>query len=226
VRHMNIVDRNKNTENPSDNISSTMTILRPFGPSIAKVRMPDGMVNRINEYLSKELCFAQKTTDMGPFLAANVTQEIRLDDSFVTKSGLLHFLAKSTESWIQQVSGKKISQFKLMSSWAVRQFEHEYNPVHFHGGHISGVGYLGLPDDFGAYAQSSKKGNLNGRIQFINGSPQFLSNAVMTAKPEVGDFYFFPNYLLHTVYPFFAEGERRSLSFNALVDETVFNATH
>ena len=219
-------EHNKIVEAKNDNCSSTMTILRPFGPSIAKVRMPSVMVNRINDYLSKELRSATNTVDMGPFLASNVTQEIRLDDSFVEKSGLLQFLAKSAENWIQQVSGKNISQFKLMSSWAVRQFKHEYNPVHFHGGHISGVGYLELPDEFGAYAQSSKKGNLNGHIQFINGTPQFLSNAVMSARPEVGDFYLFPNYLLHTVYPFFAEGERRSLSFNALIDQTIFSATH
>ena len=217
---------NKNVEAKNDNCSSTMTILRPFGPSIAKVRMPSVMVNRINDYLSKELRSTTNTVDMGPFLASNVTQEIRLDDSFVEKSGLLQFLAKSAENWIQQVSGKNISQFKLMSSWAVRQFKHEYNPVHFHGGHISGVGYLELPDEFGVYAQSSKKGNLNGHIQFINGTPQFLSNAVMSVRPEVGDFYLFPNYLLHTVYPFFAEGERRSLSFNALIDQNIFSATH
>ena len=219
-------EHNKNVEAKNDNCSSTMTILRPFGPSIAKVRMPSVMVNRINDYLSKELRSATNTVDMGPFLASNVTQEIRLDDSFVEKSGLLQFLAKSAENWIQEVSGKNISQFKLMSSWAVRQFKHEYNPVHFHGGHISGVGYLELPDEFGVYAQSSKKGNLNGHIQFINGTPQFLSNAVMSARPEVGDFYLFPNYLLHTVYPFFAEGERRSLSFNALIDQNIFSATH
>ena len=219
-------EHNKNVEAKNDNCSSTMTILRPFGPSIAKVRMPSVMVNRINDYLSKELRSATNTVDMGPLLASNVTQEIRLDDSFVEKSGLLQFLAKSAENWIQEVSGKNISQFKLMSSWAVRQFKHEYNPVHFHGGHISGVGYLELPDEFGVYAQSSKKGNLNGHIQFINGTPQFLSNAVMSARPEVGDFYLFPNYLLHTVYPFFAEGERRSLSFNALIDQNIFSATH
>tara|TARA_B100000989_G_scaffold295718_1_gene277339 strand:+ start:90 stop:761 length:672 start_codon:yes stop_codon:yes gene_type:complete len=219
-------EHNKNVEAKNDNFSSTMTILRPFGPSIAKVRMPSVMVNRINDHLSKELRSATNKVDMGLFLASNVTQEIRLDDSFVEKSGLLQFLAKSAENWIQQVSGKNISQFKLMSSWAVRQFKHEYKPVHFHGGHISGVGYLELPDEFGFYAQSSKKGNLNGHIQFINGTPQFLSNAVMSARPKVGDFYLFPNYLLHTVYPFFAEGERRSLSFNALIDQNIFSATH
>jgi len=38
-------------------------------------------------------------------------------------------------------------------------------------------------------------------------------------KPEVGDFYLFPAYLLHTVYPFSgSDDERRSVSFNAALD--------
>ena len=39
-----------------------------------------------------------------------------------------------------------------------------------------------------------------------------------------GDFYFFPNYLMHTVYPFTGtDKERRSISFNAFIDEDVYN---
>ena len=42
--------------------------------------------------------------------------------------------------------------------------------------------------------------------------------------PKVGDFYFFPHYLMHLVYPFSGtEDERRSISFNATVDQKVFN---
>ena len=40
-------------------------------------------------------------------------------------------------------------------------------------------------------------------------------------KPVVGDFYFFPNYLMHTAYPFSVEGERRSFSFNLEVDKKI-----
>ena len=43
-------------------------------------------------------------------------------------------------------------------------------------------------------------------------------------KPEVGDFYFFPNYLMHLVYPFNGtDDERRSISFNAKIDEKIYN---
>ena len=44
------------------------------------------------------------------------------------------------------------------------------------------------------------------------------------AKPKVGDFYFFPHYLMHTVYPFKGtKEERRSISFNGLIDNKIFN---
>jgi len=43
-------------------------------------------------------------------------------------------------------------------------------------------------------------------------------------KPKVGEFYFFPHYLMHVVYPFnSSDEERRSISFNAQVDDSVFN---
>ena len=40
----------------------------------------------------------------------------------------------------------------------VRQFQNEYNPVHWHGGHISGVGYLKVPSSLGNNPQKNKIG--------------------------------------------------------------------
>ena len=38
--------------------------------------------------------------------------------------------------------------------------------------------------------------------------------------PEKGNFYFFPSYMMHTVYPFLdSSEERRSVSFNAKIDD-------
>ena len=52
----------------------------------------------------------------------------------------------------------------------------------------------------------------------------FLSPSTFNIKPEVGDFYFFPNYLMHTVYPFKnSNEERRSISFNANIDDEIYN---
>ena len=58
----------------------------------------------------------------------------------------------------------------------------------------------------------------------MHGSKMFLSNSLLSIEPKVGDFYFFPNYLMHCVFPFKdSSEERRSISFNALIDENIYN---
>ena len=81
-----------------------------------------------------------------------------------------------------------------------------------------------VPDDWGSYSQNNKRNNQNGKIDFIYGNRGFLSNGNILAKPKVGDFYLFPNYLFHTVYPFKGAEERRSVSFNAKIDEDIYNS--
>ena len=109
-----------------------------------------------------------------------------------------------------------------MKCWVVRQFEGEYNPTHWHNGHISAAGYLKLPDNFGPSKQE-KAGNDHGKINFVHGSRQFLSMPIISHKPEVGKIFLFPNYIMHSVNPFYGKGERRSISFNARIDEEVYD---
>ena len=69
--------------------------------------------------------------------------------------------------------------------------------------------------------QKDKK-NRNGNLVLIHGSSQFLSKSILTIEPKVGDFYLFPNYVMHTVYPFTdTDDERRSVSFNANLDPDI-----
>ena len=103
----------------------------------------------------------------------------------------------------------------MIDTWIVRQFENEYNPLHFHTGNISGVCYTMLPKSFGKPAQDKDGINYNGQIQLAHGANIFNCKALELIKPEVGKFILFPNYMLHTVYPFYGPGERRSFSFNA-----------
>ena len=55
---------------------------------------------------------------------------------------------------------------------------------------------------------------------FINGQRAFLSKSIFNLIPKTGDLLIFPNYLMHTAYPFNIEEERRSFSFNAKI---IFN---
>ena len=209
-------------------MENNIIVLRPFGPSIAKVTMPKEIVERLNKYVDETVVNESKSKelDYGANLAGNVKQEFRLEQKFIDESGWGQFLANSAATWIYQSLGrkKKITKFNLMSSWIVRQFDNEYNPLHFHGGHISGVGYLKVPKTFGKLKQDNKAYNNNGNLNLVHGSRMFLSKSIYNIEPKVGDFYFFPNYLMHTVYPFNGtDEERRSISFNALIDNDIYD---
>ena len=203
-----------------------MKVIRPFGPTIAKVTIPEDLINQLNDYLDK-LTQSEKqmsSQDHGNKLAGNVSQEFKLEKNFILSSGLKNFLNTSAKDWIKQTVNKEINKFEIIESWIVRQYENEYNPLHSHSGHISGVGYLKVPDNFGDTVQKNKK-NFNGNLQLVHGTKMFLSPVILNIEPKVGDFYFFPNYLMHSVYPFKNESaERRSISFNALIDDEIYGS--
>ena len=206
----------------------SLQVMKPFGPSIVKTKIPDEIIKKLNDYVDKivENNEKAKNLDYGLKLAGDVTQEFKLEQKFATESGWVNFLAKCVHRWIELEYKKKISEFKLIDTWVVRQFKDEYNPVHWHGGHISGAGFLKVPKNLGSYTQEDKNNDdyLGGTLNLIHGSRQFLSSSIYSIKPQVGDFYFFPNYLMHTVYPFKGtEEERRSISFNAFIDEKIHN---
>jgi len=114
-------------------------------------------------------------------------------------------------------------KINIKNFWVVRQFKNEYNPVHYHDGNISGVGYLKIPKNLNF---SKKKKKTNGTIDFINGSRMFLNKSIYNHVPKVGDLILFPNYLMHTAYPFVVDGERRSFSFNVELDKKVADVFH
>ena len=201
-------------------------VYKPFGPSIAKVIIPEDLIKKLNEYVDKIILDENKSKelDYGKKLAGNVKQEFILEPNFCDKSGFSNFLVKGVSKWIELSERKKITKLEIVSSWVVRQFQNEYNPVHYHSGHVSGVGYLKVPRNSGKTFQSLKKSNFNGHLSLIHGNRMFSSDSVFDIEPKVGDFYFFPNYLMHSVYPFYESNEeRRSISFNAKIDENIYN---
>jgi uncharacterized protein (TIGR02466 family) len=196
-------------------------VLSPFGPKIAKLKFSKQLISRINyevdkissnKLLSKKLDYSKK-------LVGQVRQEISLPKSFIKKY-LDKIISQNIKYFLNKTLRKRPKVVRIKNFWVVRQFSNEYNPVHFHDGHISGVGYLKVPKFL-----NSKKINLktNGTIDFINGSKMFLSDSIYNHSPKVGDVLLFPNYLMHTVYPFTAKGERRSFSFNVEIDKKIAN---
>ena len=197
-------------------------ILRPFGPSIVKLKIPTNIIYDMNKYVDEVVKSDKKSKklDFGPNLAGNVQQEIFLEIEFMKKIRWAEFLGNSCARWIAYEKNTKLTGFEIIRSWVVRQFKNDYNPIHFHTGHVSGVGYLKVPKNLGETTQKGKN-NVNGKLVLVDGSKKLFSNPIFVITPKVGDFYLFPNYLLHAVYPFSdTDDERRSVSFNAKLDDT------
>ena len=197
-------------------------IIKPFGPSIVKVKIPDNIISEMNSYINDLSKDDKKMSslDHGQKLAGNVAQEFRLDVEFMKKIKWAEFLASSCQKWLLDGHNISIKKFEIIDSWVVRQFKNDYNPIHYHGGQISGVGYLKVPKNMGETVQKSKKVNHNGKLVLIDGSKRFVCTPTYVIRPQVGDFYLFPSYMMHTVYPFSdTSEERRSVSFNAKIDD-------
>jgi|TARA_Y200000002_G_scaffold162390_1_gene134051 uncharacterized protein (TIGR02466 family) len=201
-----------------------MKVLSPFGPKIAIIKIPKSIVNKINREVDKILDSKKRLrkSDYSNKLVGQVKQEIRLDSKFIQKN-LLKFIGTNVKKYIKKCTKKDTKKVSLRNLWVVRQFKNEYNPIHFHSGNISGVGYLKIPKNI---TKSKKRLKTNGTIDFIHGSKSFLNNSLFNHNPKIGDMILFPNYLMHTAYPFKREGERRSFSFNIDIDKKTFDVFH
>tara|TARA_Y100001936_G_C15878769_1_gene561660 strand:- start:198 stop:836 length:639 start_codon:yes stop_codon:yes gene_type:complete len=201
--------------------------LRVLGPAVLRVKIPDKIIKKLNEYIDNTIKNKSKAEKLnyGEKLVGDVTQEFLLEIEFVKSSGWLDFLGNCSKIYTQLNEGKKITKFNLLDTWIVRQFKNEYNPTHWHGGHISGAGFLKVPKILGDSVQKKKDINYRGgNLQLIHGSRMFTCPSTYNIVPEVGDFYVFPNYLMHTVFPFKGtDEERRSISFNATIDDEIYN---
>ena len=198
-----------------------MKILSPFGPKIAKLKFSSSIIKKINNEVDKIIAQEKlsKKYDYSKKLVGQVKQEIELPKIFIKKN-LDKLISNSIRSFIKSTTGKNIKKVKIKNLWVVNQYANEYNPVHYHDGHISGVGYLKIPKNL---FKSKKSLETNGSIDFINGNKMFLNDSIHNHKPKVGDVILFPNYLMHTAYPFSVKGERRSFSFNVEIDDQIAN---
>jgi len=192
-----------------------MKSFRPFGPSLGKGRLSKKIIRCINKIIDKSVI--NKKNDYSPKLVSQIKNEIKLSNNFVKKN-LSKELIKNIKKFLIKSDSNKIKEIKIINLWVIRQFKNEYNPVHYHEGQLSGVGYLKVPKNMNQnYMVKNKMIKTNGTIDFINGQKNFLSKSIYNLNPKAGDFMIFPNYLMHAAYPFNVKGERRSFSFNAKI---------
>ena len=192
-----------------------MKTFRAFGPTIGKGKLSRKFINTINTQINKSII--TKKNDYSSKLASQIKNELKLSNSFIEKN-LSKELIKNIKNYLKASEIEKIKEIKIINLWVVKQLKNEYNPIHYHNGQLSGVGYLKIPKNMNQNKTiKNKKVRTNGTIDFINGQRSFLSKSIYNLNPKVGDLLLFPNYLMHTAYPFNIDAERISFSFNVKI---------
>jgi len=192
-----------------------MKTFRAFGPTLGKGKLSKKILKIINNHVDKTVI--SKKNDYSSKLVSQIKDEVKLDDAFIKKN-LSKELIKNIKKYLEVSGVPNIKEVKIIKLWVVRQFKNEYNPIHYHSGQLSGVGYLKIPKNMNQNkVVKNKKVKTNGTIDFINGQKNFLSKSIYNLNPKIGDLLIFPNYLMHAAYPFNVDGERRSFSFNAKI---------
>ena len=192
-----------------------MKNLKPFGPSIGKTKISKTFINKLNKEFDG--VSKSKKKDYSSKLASQIQNEVNFSNEYIKKN-YSSYLKKIIEKFLNKEGIKNIKRIDILNLWVVRQYKGEYNPIHYHEGDLSGVGYIKLPKNMtNNQMVKNKKIRTNGTIDFVNGQRAFLSKSIYNVVPKVGDLILFPNYLMHTVYPFNKDGERRSFSFNAKI---------
>ena len=200
-----------------------------FGPQTASVMLPDDALNAMTK-MTDGIIEDSKSESHGQSLAGVIDKELRIYKSDMVAAGVDQLLESCVKSYVVHAA-KTHGMFKeeyvfethLNSAWVVSQYANEYNPMHNHTGcEMSGVIYLKAPNMKGRRNLESKKGKTDsdGDISFVyNTASQrnqdIFEKGLVQITPVPGLMLMFPSYLVHTVYPFIGEGERRCIAFNA-----------
>ena len=195
--------------------------ISPFGPKFGIIKLNDFFVNKLIE-LTDDILKDKNRENYGQYLAGQIKEEPIIDLQKLQELGLYDNFNKILHHHLSSVlnikEGTQITT-RLTDMWVVSQYEHEYNPVHWHeGSTLSGVVYLKIPEYVSRNIEH--KSSQDGNIVFINnsqGSPTIsLEAPLFSHSPKVGDMLIFPSRMMHCVYPFLGQGERRSIAFNGL----------
>ena len=214
--------------------NNNVTWWEKFSPTIMETEVPQKFIDIINNTGDEVLKDdgLSKKYDFSDNLVGKVHKEVAIpvpdeDKSYclsILRQACVRYLRQMIElgrayEWSKKSGGKEPSEenIYLSQSWIVSQYKHEYNPVHTHSGNFSGVIYLKIPDDMENHFIEETKDHYpaSGLIEFSHGEKQDFKSDTLMFKPTVGQMLVFPNWLKHSVYPFYCEGERRSMSFNA-----------
>jgi len=203
-------------------------------------QLSEQMVDALNQYLDN-LLKDENRVSYETELVGQIHQgeQLKMDyehEDLKTYNKLLTTLAVNYIKQFVKLTGAGVNPKKvdINDLWSVHSFEGDYNPIHDHSVKTEmgiscttwtkvpeQIGKLGegenLNDNFTLYGAS---GAVDGFLNFTYGLNQIKDpenlrpSQSRVIKPEVGRLLMFPSWMQHMVYPFFGEGERRTVAAN------------
>ena len=183
-----------------------------WGPCLVKLS-----ISKENQDLLLKEAKASRT-DFETRLAGIVTKQVAFRNYTMFEelfSKIFELYADALEKWTGDNSIDFKQKYELDALWANFQRPGDFNPPHDHGGTLSWVIFLDVPE---ALIEENKKYKGRsagpGGITFIYGDGPRESVTHHSFVPKSGDMYIFPAWLKHWVYPFKSNCTRISVSGN------------
>ena len=192
---------------------------------ISKFNIPDEIFKEFVK-ITKD-----KSIEHNKNLAGNIVEEYSLDKYKKSFENFILSKVEESDYLINYLNNLDIfkpnpQRLVLESLWVNYQKKHEFNPVHTHDGVFSFIIFIQIPYVMEEEKNKSpgKKANTNcsGHLSFIyldpnsNGGIGIENIPVDKTWERTG--LIFKSSLHHTVYPFYSEGERITVSGNIFFD--------
>ena len=155
-----------------------MKNIKPFGPSIGKTKISKKFLDKLNKEF--DIKSNSKKIDYSSKLASQIKNELKISSNFIKKY-LEKELIKNINKFLSNDKITNIKKIKILNLWVVRQFKGEYNPIHYHEGDLSGVGYLKLPKGMTNNKMVKNKKLKNGYVILIAAQIQIFFKRFTTS---------------------------------------------
>jgi uncharacterized protein (TIGR02466 family) len=180
-----------------------------WGPFLFKTKILNKEIKKIFSFCKKD-----KKLDFRHALAGHISDEYLLNNEDIFPI-LLPYLKTYVKGRYDHMNIPFKGEIKIDRAWVNYMKQGEFNPPHTHTGDLSCVLYLQIPEDMNKNKKNHvATSHVPGSIEFHYGEEMNNNCNFQNFFPEIGDFFIFPAWLKHYVYPFKSKGERISLSAN------------
>ena len=202
--------------------------------------VPPKVVDNLNTYLDEYRETAEKKS-LAHTLVGQIHQgeQLLMDHKHELLRDYYTFLTSMGVAYLQafgNITGHyhKNRMIDIDELWAVHSYEGDYNPIHDHGTKtlmgISTTTWTKVPEQIGKLGNNMENpetftlyndsGACDGFLAFTYGRNEIMNTEKLrppqsiSVEPVVGKQLMFPSWMQHMVYPFFGEGERRTVAAN------------